>query len=237
MQLQSNTTETIIAMPRCPRRPLRSAFTLIELLVVIAIIAILAGLLLPALARAKAKANRTACVSNLKQVGLAFLEWSDDNEDQFPWQILPPEGTQTIPQAWQSFLIISNELVTPKVLHCPSDPGKQTARDFGDFATRQNAALSFGFGAGSMPSKPLMSLAADRNVIGNENGHCNVANIDGVTLLTPGTGVMPAWDTQIHNNGGDLVLVDGSVQQTTSARLSSLFIETGDAKNCFLKPQ
>jgi len=194
-------------------------------------------LLLPALARAKAKANRTACTNNLKQTGLSFLEWSDDNDDQFPWQILPPNGTQTIPEAWQSFLCISNELVTPKVLHCPSDPEKQTARDFADFAARKNAVLSFGFGAGSMPSKPLMNLAADRNILGNEGGHCNVANIDGVTLLTPCTGVMPGWDNRIHNNAGDLVLVDGSVQQATAARLATFFTETGDSKNCFLKPQ
>jgi prepilin-type N-terminal cleavage/methylation domain-containing protein len=224
-------------MPRTQRRSNHAGFTLIELLVVIAIIAILAGLLLPALARAKAKANRIACVSNLKQVGLGYLEWADDNEDNFPWQLLPPGGTQTVPEAWRSFLMISNELVTPKVLHCPSDPEKQIARDFADFATRKNAVLSFGLGAGAMPSKPLMNLAADRNILGNDGQHCNVANIDGVTTLVPGSGVSPAWDTKIHNNGGDLVLVDGSVQQATSTRLISLFYETGDSKNCFLKPQ
>ena len=220
--------------------PFRCAFTLIELLVVIAIIAILAALLLPALAKAKAKAQRTACLNDQKQIGLSFTMWAGDHDDRYPTVVDTAEGgSKTLTRVWEHFITMSNELVTPKVLHCPSDGVKQTAQDFSTgpsgLRTLGNNAISYAIGTSAGPDKPLMHLAGDRNLVGLDGQNCGPAALNGViTQLRPATN--PRWDNTMHVNAGNMVMADGSAQQFSQAGLTNAMANTGDSRNCSLKP-
>ena len=110
-----------------------AGFTLIELLVVIAVIAILAALLLPALAGAKRRGQRIACVSNLRQIGLGITMYVDDNQSTYPdrrdlkasllegyhpWTSWPPSD----PRAGWGAIEFQGEVVNNAVWSCPAAP-------------------------------------------------------------------------------------------------------------------
>jgi prepilin-type N-terminal cleavage/methylation domain-containing protein len=204
----------------------RAGFTLIELLVVIAIIAILAAMLLPALSRAKERSKRTACVSNLKQVGVAALIYAGDNLDK-----VVPAGSANLPlqlnetdftvDAWNQLGLAITQTNSRSVWGCPNRPGFPSFdpgyrqfligyQYYGGIPTWKNNLGSFPSASPikTALSKPSWMLAADV-----------VAKPDGISWVFPysqgsGWSTLPAHKdgNAAKPAGGNEVFIDGSAR-------------------------
>ena len=158
------------------------------------------------------RSNRINCISNLKQVGLAMRMWSNDNGDQFPWQVsCETNGTLEFAESTNvslHFLAISNELTSPKILACTSD--EKVSRE-SDWTKLNNTHLSYFVGLDSNEAFPQTILSGDRNIIGG------VLASNGIMRM--GATNQAGWGTDLHKRQGNIGLGDGSAQQFSEGSL------------------
>jgi competence protein ComGC len=206
------------------------AWTLVEVLVIIAVLAVVAVISLVALAANKRNSSPIGCVQNLKEIGLACRVWEGDNGDKYPMFVSFTNGGAmelvVTGNVLVNFLVMSNELSTPRILHCPEDTEHNWANSFAMLASSN---ISYFVNVDATEAYPQMILSGDDNF---EIGGIPVKS----GLLELSTNVPISWTAARHKFVGNIVTADGSVQQVSQDGLRQSIQQAGVATNRFAIP-
>ena len=211
-------------------RQFRGGLTVIEAVILIFVLAILVTLLIPTMSR-RDGAQRINCINNLRQIALSHRQWALDNNDRFPMKVsITSTGAMEWMEqgiAWPVYQVMSNELSTPKILVCPEDQTRTSARSFGQNLDRTN--LSYFVGADADETEPHKMLVGDSNL--EADGAPIPAGV--LTLLT---NRLVGWSAKRHKFQGNVGLADGSVQGFSNKRLRQALPSMGNTTNRVLLP-
>jgi prepilin-type processing-associated H-X9-DG protein len=203
------------------------AMTLTEVLVIICVVAVLAAMFLSSFFAVRQKATRVNCVNNLKQIGLAYRVWEGDHRGKYPIEVsvtnggvmeLAADGKNT----WLDYLVMSNELSTPKILICPADTSRFPPAT--NFTKELIGKISYFVGLDVDQIHPQAFLSGDDNF---EIGGVPVKS----SLLELSTNVSVAWTTTRHKFGGNIGFVDGNVQGMSTETLQEALQKNGGFTN------
>lgn len=211
----------------------KSAWTLTDVVVAMAVVALVLAIFLYQRPEARRAALRTYCQENLKVIVLSFKIWSGDCNDRFPTLTSVTNGGSMEPvqagNVIQTFLVMTNELSTAKILTCPADIGRICVTNF---AGLSNTNISYFLGIDATDADPGWILSGDS---GFELGGIPVK--PGLNLFWTNDPV--TWSAvNSHLKSGNLAFTDGSVRSITSAELPTAFQlrQTGSATNRFAIP-
>jgi prepilin-type processing-associated H-X9-DG protein len=217
--------------PRCSTQTNR-AFNAFEGLVIVAAVLLLLGLLLPLTGHTHRVRSGINCVMNLKQAGLAFRIWEGDNNNLYPMAVSTSIGGAEELTAANNvagiFLVMSNELSNPFILHCPVDASHTMTRSFGPGFNRSHISYFVNVDV-TNDSDPHSILVGDDDFIAS-----GLAVKSGLAELN--TNMTVQWSGSRHEYGGNLGFADGSVREIMAADLQRTFVETGAATNRFVIP-
>jgi competence protein ComGC len=210
-----------------------AAFTLIELAVILLVLAVLLFLLIPELKTAKRRALHTQCASNLKWVGLAYRTYLPSDSDRYPQAVdVKFGGSQEwiiAGEVFRHFAVMSNELISPKVLLCPADNKRQASASFGSCFSNTN--ISYLVGLDARDISPESFLSGDRNVVLNSK-----SPMPGMLILTPNPLTPISWSKDLHVSCGNVGLADGSVQWWDQEKLLKGVVNQAIATNRLVLP-
>jgi hypothetical protein len=197
------------------------------------VLALLAALVLPGMAGTRRGTDLAACVNNLRQIGRAYQVWASEHNDDAPYFLsMAMGGIQQHPlsaNAWFQFSWVSNQLVTPRVLACPSDTTRLVARDFGGSADGgfvstgyRNNAVSYFVSPHGMRFQPGSFLSGDRNVRVGPLSGCSA--ISGAAYsVRLGSEPRFSWTNNLHGFWGTILTYDGQVRTVSNQTVTNLF--------------